>query len=117
MLFRSHKDILHRLMQIDMNVVCTCRSKSEYEGGGEMMRKVGTTFDGEKGLACAFDIVLEIWREKGKTLAFSRKDRTGKLPGEAFELTGELLERTYPGVLQERTEKTGRNEIKETEVT
>jgi hypothetical protein len=102
----DHKDLLHRLLQLDMNVVCTCRSKSEYEGGGEMMRKVGTTFDGEKGLAYAFDIVLETWREKGKTLALSRKDRTGKLPGEAFELTGELLERTYPGMLVARKQPT-----------
>src|SRR4029434_6021850 len=45
----DHKDLLQRLMRLDMNVVVTCRSKTEYEiAGGEMMRRVGTTFDRDK---------------------------------------------------------------------
>jgi hypothetical protein len=96
----DHKDLVARLLAIDLNVVITCRSKPEYEGGGELMRRTGTTFDGEKGLAHAFDVVLELWRSKGVTEARAVKDRTGKLPAEPFELTGDFLRRTYPGVLE-----------------
>jgi hypothetical protein len=99
----DHKDLVGRLMRLDMNVVATCRSKTEYDGaGGELMRRAGTTFDGEKGLGHAFDGVLELWREKGVTMALARKDRTGKLPAGAFELSAELIEATYPGVLTRR---------------
>src|SRR5436309_1467530 len=111
----DHRDLLERLLQIDMNVVLTCRTKPEYEGGsGELMRKVGTTFEGEKSLPYVFDIVLELWRVGGKTLALARKDRTGKLPGGPFEPTAELLLKTYPGLLTRKAkplERAGREEV------
>ena len=52
------------LMALDMNVIVTARAKPEYDSsGGEMMKVVGETFDGEKTLAYWFDTVIDTYIE------------------------------------------------------
>jgi len=52
------KRIFYLLRQLDMNVIATARAKAEYATGGEMMQRIGDTFDAEKGTNYEMDTAL-----------------------------------------------------------
>lgn len=77
------RDILRKLIALDMNVVVTARQKILYSDTG--MRPIGMTFDGEKSLPYLFDVVVRLYRdEKGRFMGECIKDRSGRLPREPF---------------------------------
>jgi len=91
----EHKELIRRLIALDMNVIVTARQKTQYADGG-FMRAVGETFDGEKSLPYVFDVVLRLFRdEKGRFLAECLKDRTGSLPTGSFETSISLFEEMF----------------------
>jgi len=91
----EHKDLVRRLIQLDMNVIVTARQKAQYADGG-FMRVVGETFDGEKSLPYLFDTILRLSRDdKGRFMAENLKDRTGKLPSGHFEVSYTALESCF----------------------
>ena len=67
------RDILRKLIALDMNVVVTARQKILYSDTG--MRPIGNTFD----------VVVRLYRdEKGRFLSDCLKDRSSRLPQEPF---------------------------------
>lgn len=87
------KDLVRKLLQLDMNVVVTARQKTLYADSG-FMRKVGDTFDGEKSLPYLFDTIVRLHRgPKGEFLGECLKDRSNRVPTGDFECTYPKLER------------------------
>ena len=87
------KDLLRKLIQLDMNVIITARQKAQYADSG-FMRAVGTTFDGEKSLPYIFDTILRLYRDEGgRFMAENLKDRSNKLPHGHFEVSYDVIER------------------------
>lgn len=87
------KELIRKLVELDMNVVITARQKTQYADAG-FMRAVGDTFDGEKSLPYLFDSILRLYRDdKGRFMAENLKDRSGKLPHGHFEVRYEEIER------------------------
>lgn len=88
----EHKELIRKLIQLDMNVIVTARQKTLYADQG-FMRAVGETFDGEKSLPYLFDTILRLYRDdKGRFMAENLKDRTNKLPSGHFEISYQILE-------------------------
>ena len=85
---------IRKLIALDMNVIVTARQKVQYAEGG--LRPIGDTFDGEKSLPYLFDSVVRLHRdEKGRFLAQCLKDRSGKLPMEAFPTSYSTFEKCF----------------------
>jgi len=79
------KELIRKLVSLDMSVVVTARQKVQYGDSG-FMKAVGETFDGEKSLPYLFDIIIRMYiDEKGRRMCVCMKDRTNKLPKEPFE--------------------------------
>lgn len=53
------KALFRKLKALDMHLVCTARAKPEY-AEGQLMRRIGETFDGERNLPYAFDLVAHL---------------------------------------------------------
>jgi hypothetical protein len=86
------KELVRKLIALDMNVIVTARQKAQYAGSG-FMRVIGETFDGEKSLPYLFDTILHLTRDPdGRFMATNMKDRSNRLPSGKFELTYALLE-------------------------
>lgn len=86
------KELVRKLIALDMNVIVTARQKAQYADAG-FMRKVGETFDGERTLPYLFDTILHLYRDKdGRFMAANMKDRSNKLPIGDFEVSYALLE-------------------------
>jgi len=89
------KDFIRRLIALDMNVIVTARQKTQYADGG-FMKAIGETFDGEKSLPYLFDTIVRLFvDEKGRHMGLCLKDRSNKLPKEAFEAKYELFESLF----------------------
>ncbi len=87
------KELVRKLIALDMNVIVTARQKVLYADQG-FMRAVGETFDGEKSLPYLFDSILRLYRDdSGRHMAETLKDRSGKLPHGHFEVGYDRLER------------------------
>lgn len=81
---KSHwKSFIRKLLQLDMNVVCTAREKELYAEGA-MMKKIGVTFDGQRDLPYEFDLVLHFdVTPDGRHVATVKKDRWRFLQADA----------------------------------
>jgi hypothetical protein len=87
------KELVRKLIALDMNVILTARQKAQYSDAG-FMRVIGETFDGEKSLPYLFDTILHLTRdESGHFMAENLKDRTNKLPRGKFEVSYDLIEK------------------------
>jgi hypothetical protein len=77
------KNLIDRLLSLDMNVIVTARSATLYSQE-EFMKILGTKPDGPKDMPYMFDVVLELTTEMrdGKEIfiAHTEKDRTNTLP-------------------------------------
>jgi hypothetical protein len=74
------QSLMTRLYNLPVHTVLTGWIRDVYEGEGDQLKRVGTTFDADKKLAFQPDILLELATVKGKYVAFVRKDRTGTWP-------------------------------------
>lgn len=83
---RGTKRLFRLLVALDMNVIVTARSKAEYaRGGGEFMKKIGDTFDGDRSLPYWFDIHLQTSRwENGTYHARVIRDRNRVIKDQEF---------------------------------
>lgn len=84
-----HNALVDTLLQTDMHVICTMRSKTEYvqekdEKGRTTVRKVGMAPVQRDGMEYEFSMFLEIDAEHQ---AFVSKDRTGVIDGQYFVVT------------------------------
>ena len=79
------KELIRKLISLDMNVILTARQKTQYKEGSFMVA-IGETFDGEKTLPYLFDTIVRLFvDEKGRHMGVCLKDRSNKLPKESFE--------------------------------
>lgn len=89
------KDLIRKLIALDMNVIVTARQKVQYADGA-FMKAIGETFDGEKSLPYLFDTIVRLHRdEKGRFLGECLKDRSNKLPAGAFEVSYARFEELF----------------------
>jgi len=83
------KNLIDRLLSLDMNVIVTARSATLYSQE-EFMKILGTKPDGPKDMPYMFDVVIELTRimRDGKEvfIAHTEKDRTNTLPA-TFDFT------------------------------
>jgi hypothetical protein len=85
---RDAGKLVRIMLECDMNVICTCQVKAEWEN----MKVVGSIFDGWKRLPYFFDIYIfvEEWKKQGGAMGWKAyikgKDRTGCLsPGQKID--------------------------------
>ena len=89
------KDLIRKLIALDMNVIVTARQKVQYADGA-FMRAIGETFDGEKSLPYMFDTIIRLYRdEKGRFLGQCLKDRSNRLPVGEFECSYDYFEQLF----------------------
>ena len=89
------KEFIRKLIALDMNVIVTAREKTKYKEGSFMVAS-GETFDGEKSLPYMFDTILRLYvDEKSRHMGFCIKDRSNRLPKEAFECSYPVLEKLF----------------------
>ena len=89
------KELVRKLIALDMNVIVTAREKTKYKEGSFMVA-IGETFDGEKGLPYMFDTIVRMYvDEKGRHMGLCIKDRSNKLPREEFECTYAAIEKLF----------------------
>lgn len=89
------KEFIRKLIALDMNVIVTARQKPQYKEGSFMVA-MGDTFDGEKSLPYLFDTIVHLFiDESGRHMGRCLKDRSHKLPKEAFQLPEEPLDARY----------------------
>jgi hypothetical protein len=87
------KELIRKLTILNMHVVVTAREKPLYADSG-FMRAIGTTFDGEKSLPYLFDTIVRLYRDdKNRFMGRCLKDRSGRLPGDDFEVSFAVFER------------------------
>jgi len=83
------KNLIDRLLSLDMNVIVAARSATLYSQE-EFMKILGTKPDGPKDMPYMFDVVLELTKimRDGKEVFIARteKDRTNTLPA-TFDFT------------------------------
>lgn len=81
----SVRSIVHDLLSVDMNVVCTAKAKAVYDSSGDdfMGKIIGYEPDVRKEVPHYFDTVVELQlRDDGTRVAIVHKDRTNTLPRE-----------------------------------
>lgn len=89
------KEVIRKLIALDMNVIVTARQKTQYADGG-FMKAIGETFDGERSLPYLFDTIVRLYiDEKGQHMGVCLKDRSNKLPKEPFLAKYELFESLF----------------------
>ncbi|OGR89734.1 MAG: hypothetical protein A2992_06460 [Elusimicrobia bacterium RIFCSPLOWO2_01_FULL_59_12] len=89
------KDLIRKLIALDMNVIITARQKTQYKEGSFMVA-MGETFDGEKSLPYLFDTIVRLFvDEKGRHMGAVLKDRSNKLPKDPFEAKYPLFESLF----------------------
>ncbi len=89
------KELIRKLLALDMNVIVTAREKTKYKDGSFMV-PIGETFDGEKSLPYMFDTVVRLYKdEQGRHMGRCLKDRSNKLPKEDFECSYQLFENRF----------------------
>jgi len=89
------KELIRKLIALDMNVIVTAREKTKYKEGSFMV-SIGETFDGEKSLPYMFDTIVQLYiDEQGRHMGLSLKDRSHKLPKDEFDCSYENLEKLF----------------------
>lgn len=100
------KRLYKMLATIDMNVICICHNKAQYD---KKSNKIDDTYDGWKRLIFLFDLALEIQRNpknKSQRFALVRKTRIDEFPdGSKFVWSySELEKRLGKETLDRRAE-------------
>jgi hypothetical protein len=86
------KELVRKLIALDMNVVVTAREKTKYKEG-QFMVAAGETFDGEKSLPYLFDTIVRLHRDPGgRFMGTCIKDRSNKMPKDDFPVSYPLFE-------------------------
>ncbi len=80
------KSFFRRLLELDMNVVCTAREKDRYSKTA-LMQVIGSTFDSEKTLPYLFDAVLRLERDRNGFHVTVEKDRGLRIGKAEFSAT------------------------------
>ncbi len=89
------KELIRKLIALDMNVIVTARQKVQYADGA-FMKAIGETFDGEKSLPYLFDTIVRLWRDpQGRFMGTCLKDRSNKLPKEDFAAAYAVFESVF----------------------
>ena len=89
------KELIRKLIALDMNVLVTAREKTKYKEG-QFMLAAGETFDGEKSLPYLFDTIVRLFRDpQGRFMGTCIKDRSNKLPKQEFQVSYTVFEGVF----------------------
>ncbi len=89
------KELIRKLIALDMNVTVTARQKVQYADGAPM-KAIGETFDGEKSLPYLFDTIVRLWRDpQGRFMGTGLKDRSNELGKEDFAAAYAVFEGVF----------------------
>ncbi len=83
------RNIILKLLALDMNVIVTAKQSTEYAKEG-FMQAIGTKPEGPGSLPYMFDVVLKLEKKGSNRVAFVEKDRTNTLP-DTFEFSYQEL--------------------------
>lgn len=87
------KSLLRLLLRLDMNVVVTAHSKTEY---GDDRTSIGETFDGYKKLDYEFDLVIEVGKRGQDRVGRVAKTRLDEFPdSEVFDWSYDAIAAKY----------------------
>jgi hypothetical protein len=87
------KNLLNMLLRLEMSVIVTCHSKTEY---GTNLAVLGQVFDGYKKLDYLFDLVFEIQKRGPERVGIAKKSRMESFPdGESFPFSYEEIAKRY----------------------
>jgi hypothetical protein len=90
---KQMKHLVSLLLRLDMNVIITSHSKTEY---GQNLSVLGQTFDCYKKLDYMFDLVLEIQKRGKDRVGFIKKTRLEGFPdGESFPFGYDYISDKY----------------------
>ena len=94
------KHLLNLLLRLDMNVIITSHSKTEY---GQNLSVLGQTFDCYKKLDYLFDLVFEVQKRGKDRVALVKKSRIESFPDtEHFPFSYDEIARRYGKDVLER---------------
>jgi len=94
------KHLCNLLLRLDMNVIITSHSKTEY---GQNLSVIGSTYDGYKKLDYIFDLVFEIQKRGMDRVAVTKKSRIESFPdGECFSFSYDEVANKYGREIIER---------------
>lgn len=97
---KKMKNLVNILLQLDMNVIITAHSKSEY---GQNMVVLGQTFDCYKKLDFLFDLVFEIQKRGKERFGVVKKSRIESFPdGESFPFSYSEIAKRYGNKILEK---------------
>ena len=74
----------------DLNVIVTAKPKDKY-AEGELMKKIGETFDAHKRTPFFFDVVIHLTKGENGVVAETKRDRSFKFPEGRWEFTPEIF--------------------------
>lgn len=90
---KQMKHLVSLLLRLDMNVIITSHSKTEY---GQNLSVLGQTFDCYKKLDYMFDLVLEIQKRGKDRVGFIKKTRLEGFPdAESFPFSYDYISDKY----------------------
>lgn len=97
---KKMKHLVNILLNLDMNVIITAHSKSEY---GQNMAVIGQTFDCYKKLDFLFDLVFEIQKRGKERIGVIKKSRVEAFPdGETFPFSYSEIAKRYGNEILEK---------------
>lgn len=79
------RNVIHKILSLDMNIVVTARAKTKY-AKGEFMKEEGIKPDCPESIPFEFDVNVELYKKDKKSTAVVIKDRTNTLPA-TFDYT------------------------------
>lgn len=88
----------------DLNVVITAKPKARY-AEGEMMQKMGETFDGYKRIPFFMDVCLHLTKaDDGTVMAETERDRTNRFPVGKWVFTPETFAEIVSSQVQQQAQ-------------
>lgn len=96
------KRLANLIGRLDMNVIVTSHQKKLYAEGA-VMKVIGNTFDGPKGLDYLFDLVFEIAKRGSDRVGIVKKSRVAAFPeSDVFPFNYEEVAKRYGKDILER---------------
>lgn len=100
---KQMKHLVNLLLRLDMNVIITSHSKTEYSISGKEMTAIGQTFDCYKKLDYLFDLVFQIQKRGKDRVGIVKKSRIESFQDmDAFDFSYDEIAKRYGKEILER---------------
>lgn len=100
---KQMKHLVNLLLRLDMNVIITSHSKTEYSISGKEMTAIGQTFDCYKKLDYLFDLVFQIQKRGKDRVGIVKKSRIESFQDmDTFDFSYDEIAKRYGKEILER---------------